>query len=1103
MKPSYNFDKIKLQNLALFFKNKYRWAVWGVFGFTLVGFSFQNCAPTKFSMDYQTVLNQLEQASEVPLVIINKGLPSNKKKNSVEVNQSRIEAKLDNTIVKMRFTYGDQDIRQMPWIDFAVAFDSDLEKNYEPDGSKDGYKKLNIEFLLQKENKIINVDAGLLLDTTPPQLTYFSIENGAKETFKNFTVSNLKIEDSASKIVRACVKNDAAFPGEVNSCWIPVSTLGARPENTVTLDNVPVILGFLQGDYTLYAFAQDEAGNMSRLSAQNAGTNLRDKKSITYNPPIPPVVTNVFATANDANTYPPTLDQLKLRKGEDLIVKWKIVSTYPLAANPISLYLTYDESSYRLLSENLFNKSNGNCTTDSDTSGCLIIKNTDFNESYFRLRVVVKDSNGQVAMGSSLPVNTGNFQVLAGNTDPGLMGSATAAIFFNQLSTNNYVHDEQSFLITDKGQILFRDIQRGLLIAEPSDGLLKVLIPYGANMADGPLKQANIKSVSAKIALDFQGKVLLSDENLLRRIDLETGEIKTLIGGGTKLEHKTKAKDFNFSLCSLCTLTPMPNGDILFANGSDFNRTMGTPGGARLRRYVAAEDSVHAYLPEGIGSDSDTNFDIQGSEYVFQDWVAGYDSVTSELNTVQIMMGKPVVGGVVFYYVTVDPKTFRALEQSKQLPRSFGAGYYSDSYTVDRAGQIYAFSRLEGALKKLDVVNKKWNTILGSGTLGQCRDKVAVTACSVDIQDIFIGLQGRIFFMDRGRVRVINNDNTALTIAGQSYSFGDESKAASARFGLIQFIDLDKSGRIVALDSTENRIRSFAPLGTINSLAGNGSNGGQSSTLPAKDNPIYTSYWGGTTSMVVDKLTNDILIGSNSTIVRLDSSTGYWSKIVGGGGQSYLSADGFAGLETAMGYPPYILGFNGSKLLLATNLWDASNGGFHYGSAFKLYDAGNAYTQSHLAGNLLATNDGDFSNGTLLSNSNVPTPFSSRYAMADYDAKSQNWLVGLSSTAKIVKMKEGKDERLTTWVNLPRPYNSFVRALTGSVGAEVEFVYYCALYDGRIYKYNVSTQVETALAWPTATMRCSGRSLKYDPVKKSVIFPFVQNSLNGIAEILD
>ena len=146
---------------------------------------------------------------------------------------------------------------------------------------------------------------------------------------------------------------------------------------------------------------------------------------------------------------------------------------------------------------------------------------------------------------------------------------------------------------------------------------------------------------------------------------------------------------------------------------------------------------------------------------------------------------------------------------------------------------------------------------------------------------------------------------------------------------------------------------------------------------------------------------------------------------------------------------------------------------------------------------------GDFSNGTLLSNSNVPTPFSSRYAMADYDAKSQNWLVGLSSTAKIVKMKEGKDERLTTWVNLPRPYNSFVRALTGSVGAEVEFVYYCALYDGRIYKYNVSTQVETALAWPTATMRCSGRSLKYDPVKKSVIFPFVQNSLNGIAEILD
>lgn len=1093
-----------MQIIKLFWtfrKNKYVLPFSCFVGLGLLLFSFQNCAPTKFTMDYQSVLQQFEASSELPLVVVNKGLASNKKNNGVEVDQARIENKLDNTIVKMRFTFTDQDLRQMPWVDFQAAFDSDLENTFASDGSKDGYKKLKLEFLLQKESKIITMDAGVVLDTIAPDMNYFSIENGAKETFKNFTTANLKILDSGSKIVRVCVKSDATFPGDVNSCWIPVTSLRTRPENSVVIDDMPVILGFLQGEYTLFAFGQDEAGNMSRISAQNIGTDLKDRKSITYNPPIPPVVTNVFATNNDANTYPPKLEQLKLRKGEDLIVKWKIVSTYPLASKPISLYLTYDESTYTLISENLLNQPNGTCTIDADTSGCFTIKNTDYRESYFRLRVVVKDSNGQVAMGSSLPLNTENFQVLAGNTDPGLMGSATAAIFFNQLSTNNYLHDEQSFLITNKGQILFRDVRRGLLIAEPSDGLLKVLIPYGSNMADGPIKQANIKSSASKILLDFQGKVLLVDETLVRRIDLETGDIKTIIGGGTKLEDKTKAREFNFSLCSNCTLTQLPNGDILFANATDFGRSLNN--GARLRRYVAADDTVSAYLPEGIGSDSDESFNIQGSEFNFQDFIPGYDSATSELNFVQIMMGKPVVGGTVFYYVTVDPKTFKVLEKSKQIPRSFSAGYYSDSYTTDRAGQLYAFSRLQGALKKLDRDKKEWTTILGTGSLGQCSDKISVTACNVDLQDVFFGLQGRIFFMDRGRLRVINNDSTALTIAGQSFSYGDESKAASARFGLVNFIDLDSSGRIVALDSTENRIRSFAPFGTIDSIAGNGANSGQNVTLPAKDNSIYTSYWGGITSMVVDKVTNDVLIGNGATIVRLASATGSWSRIVGGGEQSYLSADGKAGLTTKMGYPPYILGFNDSKLLLATNLWDATNGGFHYGSAFKLYDAANSYTQSHLAGNLVATNDSDFSEGTLLSNSNLPTPFAAKYAMADFDSTSRNWLLALSNSAKIVKMKEGKDELLTTWLTLPRAFQSFVRVVsTSALGEQTEAVYYCAS-NGRVYKYNVAAQTETALAWPTSTISCSGKSLKFDAVKKSVIFPFIQNSLNGIAEILD
>ena len=155
--------------------------------------------------------------------------------------------------------------------------------------------------------------SNLTIDSTPPTVNSLSV-NGTTSggtTADNYVQISMSITDNLTNITYLCLKsNSSAAPNASNSCWIPVNLAGIAASTSETVTNYPFLLGFTPGVYTIYAWAKDQAGNISSLSNAGNGTIGTDSASITYNPGSPATLVNVEATSSATPLYrplPPTL----------------------------------------------------------------------------------------------------------------------------------------------------------------------------------------------------------------------------------------------------------------------------------------------------------------------------------------------------------------------------------------------------------------------------------------------------------------------------------------------------------------------------------------------------------------------------------------------------------------------------------------------------------------------------------------------------------------------------------------------------------------------------------------------------------------------------
>lgn len=936
---------------------------------------------------------------------------------------------------------------------------------------------------------------------TPPSTSLLEINDGVTSTRLNSLRMRLNATapDGASKVTHFCFKYSTtpvppAAPGVGDSCWTPVNSPspGILPATSISFANHFYSIGFTPATYNVFAWVKTGADKISSLTASGNGTSGVDRATVSFDPGAPPVLVNVFATNTDSAPVPPSSSDLVIAAGSDVFIKWKLTDDRALPATPVEIYYTTDETTFTLIATGIPNSANAGCSVDGTLStGCYKWTAGAPTSGYFKIRIKVTDDSNLSAILSAEPNNMGLFKFLAGTTDPGLGGSAASAVMFTNQPGGQNNSGAGSFVVRDNGMMFIID-ERGLMKIDPVDGNFKLFLPYTGTRTDGVLSGATLIAKPMRIALDFSDRLLIYDSQYIRRVDFSTNQITTIIGGGGSTADGTAALSFQISPVSVSAqgsvFTPLPNGDIWFQTSPDFHLSTRSAG-FKVRIYKASDGKIYELPFTGVGSLEDGAFDPSG--YAVYNVGISFNPLNSQVTRIRTRAVIPTSGGHIPRSTSYHPST--GVATSPHVPY---LGYWTDDNTItSRNGEMYTVDRFQNhGMFKYNSTTNSWDRILGTGIKGQCADGTPALSCNVEVTDAFVNSQNQVFFIDRGRVRIIDDSGNILTIFGQSLSFGDGGLAASARVNEVFYLDGTQGGKIAFVDNKEFVLREFTPGGMITKLAGNGADQNADTTNPAVNQGISANYWGGIYPMLANSTTGDIYFTrGGSYISKLDRSSGLWVDIVGSGGTHYTTADGLPGNQVSLaGYPMGPIGFNGAAFLRQLYEWDGTQGINGFIKTYTLADG----TQGSLAGQTgpLGGSIDSCADGVALTACALPSNHNN-LTRAGWNPDTSEWLLHQNGSNKIRTASAGGN--WGTLTTLPRGANAFTYVLKASV----PYVYYCS--GGRMYKYNLNSSTETALFWPSSTISCFGHSVLWDSGRQSIVFPIKQNGLGAIAEIKD
>ena len=152
--------------------------------------------------------------------------------------------------------------------------------------------------------------------------------------------------------------------------------------------------------------------------------------------------------------------------------------------------------------------------------------------------------------------------------------------------------------------------------------------------------------------------------------------------------------------------------------------------------------------------------------------------------------------------------------------------HYPSGVATDLNGNIYISDAGNNCIRKVDATGTI-STIAGTGTAGFSGDgSYAGSAMLNDPDKVTVDNFGNIYIADFGnhRIRMINSMGTITTVAGNGtagYS-GDGGPATSAELQYPRQIAIDASGNMFIADEYNNRIRMVNQQGVISTFAGNG-----------------------------------------------------------------------------------------------------------------------------------------------------------------------------------------------------------------------------------------------------------------------------------------
>lgn len=972
-------------------------------------------------------------------------------------------------------------------------------------------------------------------DTTAPQISAssFSINGGTSTTTAlSYNPVSFQATDNLSFVSKFCLKNESSTPDTDASCWTSLSESGINvtPSNAVSVSNYSHNIGILPQSYSFYLWVMDRAGNIS----SNTSVLGTDQVNITLAPLAPPSVSNLAVSRYD--TMNGDLAERTIPGGSDVYIRWT-ASGSNLITNPISLAFTVDDTNWTSIASGLANGLN-NCSSvtgsgslSASSTGCYKWSSGSPSSAYYRIRVSMTNALGATTYANSLPINSSNLQIIAGNTNSGIGGAATSGIFVADYSGSAY-GDNFSLVVNSKGVIYFRDINLGIVSVDPADGKMKLLIPKGATTSGvgdgGSIENAKLRVPSA-IGIDGKDRLIILDYDRIRRVDFSSSPatINTIVGGGTDTSDTVAvAKNLKFSSnynwyavgsSNRVSLAVLPNGNIYF-----YSETPSvTSAEKRIRVYSDRTQSVTSIRASGSGTLSSGITYADFYKCIQPNFFVKFDPSTSEVQDIfiQILPSSTTPGctttaivdaNITFReFIRLDPTT-GAYDPSRSFP-TISKYFYLFAPTLSLDGNVYYSENYTGTVRKLNLNTGVWDIVVGTGTVGQCADDTPALSCKIDNGGSFIDRKGQVYFVDRGRIRTVLN-NVTKTLVGQSLDYGEDGIATEARFGQIQgVLQRPSDSQIILLDSMNNKLQMFPRGGNLTRIAGNGVVGlastsafAPSSQIPVTFNFVLDANENiilSNTSLLVSlpntyatspSSTKFIAVKNNSNQNIFSGSTDYFNSAANGVDFSSVTGSGIRMQPVAWTNDRILLGIT-QKI-----------GNAYYNYMFSEIDLANK-TYRHVS-NPVTSGSSFCADGISVASCTTSRTPTNDFLMGDYDEVSQNWIIPDSNMQNLRTVSPGLVGNYGTLTSTAKTINTFVFRRFPSTNNH-RYIYYCAKTDGRIYlrdaDANNGAGSEKALPWPITSLKCTGSQMVYDPQRNSLIFAFTQNGFYGVAEMLN